>query len=138
MGEFIVAQKSLVIFDKKVLLLQKSGIIWKEYEGKWELPGGRLEFGESLPEGLAREIQEETGLSVYTDRLLCAAASVPARQKQFVFLFYLSHANTGTVTLSEEHKDFMWATRSQLLELADYSFLQGFSLHELLGDLEID
>jgi len=30
----------------------------------WEIPGGRLELGESLVEGVSREVQEETGLTI--------------------------------------------------------------------------
>lgn len=36
----------------------------------WSLPGGRLEQGETLAEGLRREFREETGLTVTVDRLL--------------------------------------------------------------------
>lgn len=63
MGEFIVAVKSLIIFNKKVLLIQKSGRVWKHNENKWEFVGGCLEFGESLSEGLGREVYEETRLT---------------------------------------------------------------------------
>ncbi len=35
-----------------------------QISGKWELPGGGLDFGEDIYEGLKREIQEETGIKV--------------------------------------------------------------------------
>ena len=37
--------------------------------GRWEPPGGVLELDESIPEGLRREVYEETGLTVYPDAL---------------------------------------------------------------------
>lgn len=37
--------------------------------GHWEPPGGVLELGESIPEGLRREVREETGLDVEPERL---------------------------------------------------------------------
>lgn len=40
------------------------------YTGKLDLPGGSLEFGESMTEGLAREVEEETGLIVAKSQLL--------------------------------------------------------------------
>lgn len=43
--------------DGRVLLL-------REMDGRWELPGGGLEHGEHAKEALAREITEETGLTV--------------------------------------------------------------------------
>ncbi|HOG00404.1 MAG: hypothetical protein BWY35_00324 [Firmicutes bacterium ADurb.Bin248] len=122
MGEFIVAVKSLIVYNKKVLLLQKSGGEWMHNENKWEFAGGCLEFGESLSQGLAREVFEETGLTVRTDRLLCASTHVPAspaHQKQFVFLYYLSRADTDEVKLSGEHKNFLWACREQMIDLLD-------------------
>lgn len=141
MGGFIVAVKSLIIFNKKVLLMQKSGKVWKHNKNKWEFVGGCLEFGESLSEGLAREIYEETGLTVSVDRLLCASTHVPkspAQQKQFVFLYYLSHTDTDKVILSDEHKDFLWADRKQVIELLDKPILDDLISNTILEVLDIE
>ncbi len=49
----------------KALILNKtkdSFLVVQEADGKWELPGGGLEWSESVTEGLAREIMEEMGL----------------------------------------------------------------------------
>ena len=58
---------SAVIFDgkrKKVLLTQRTD------NGRWCLPGGQLEAGESATEACEREVWEETGLKVQATRLL--------------------------------------------------------------------
>lgn len=58
---------SAVIFDKdrsKVLLTQRTD------NGRWCLPGGQMEAGESAGEACEREVWEETGLKVRTTRLL--------------------------------------------------------------------
>ncbi len=55
-----VAVKGLVEKDGKILLLKES----LELGGTWELPGGGLDFGEDLQQGLRREVFEETGLIV--------------------------------------------------------------------------
>ncbi len=51
----------------KALILDESGkrfVVILEDNGWWELPGGGLDWGESIEECLKREIQEEMGLIV--------------------------------------------------------------------------
>ncbi len=55
-----VTIKGLCVRDGKVLLALES----KELGGKWELPGGGLDFGEDIKSGFKREIKEEMGLKV--------------------------------------------------------------------------
>jgi 8-oxo-dGTP diphosphatase len=57
---FRVTIKGLCVRDGKILLLKES----PEISGKWEMPGGGLDFGEDIRAGLEREIREETGLKV--------------------------------------------------------------------------
>ena len=46
--------------DGKVLLVERGKEPWK---GKWSLPGGSLEFGETVREAAQRELAEETGVA---------------------------------------------------------------------------
>lgn len=55
-----VTIKGLCVRDGKVLLIREN----KNLSGKWELPGGGLDFGEDIREGFEREIKEEMGLTV--------------------------------------------------------------------------
>lgn len=51
----------LLISDDKILLIKKHG---GPYDGKLDLPGGTIEFGETPADTLKRELQEEVGILV--------------------------------------------------------------------------
>jgi len=54
----------VIIHDDKVLTCRA------EQDDFWALPGGRVEFGESSPETLVRELKEELGVDAHVERLL--------------------------------------------------------------------
>ncbi len=56
----------LVLKDNKILLIHKNG---GPYDGKLDLPGGTIEFGERPIEALKREMQEEVGIEVINAEL---------------------------------------------------------------------
>ena len=58
-----ISVKGVVVRDDQVLLLRNE-------RQEWELPGGRLELGETPPQCVAREITEETGWVVTTGPIL--------------------------------------------------------------------
>ena len=57
----IVGVGGVAFIEGKVVLIKRR---FEPLAGRWSLPGGTLELGESLHEGLAREMREETGLIV--------------------------------------------------------------------------
>ena len=140
MKEFILGVKAIVIHNKKVLLLQrsrnrKSG---KGY-GEWEFPGGKVEFGEDFHTTLRREIKEETGLEyICIGKLLYAMTAVVGPNAQIVGLMYVCYANSDKVTLSDEHLDFVWAGKEQLVGLLNKTMMDELIDNAVLGLLGID
>lgn len=63
----------LYVKDDKVLVIKKSK---GPYVGKYDLPGGRIEFGESLEEALKREFLEETGTEVKSSKFFKNAENI--------------------------------------------------------------
>ena len=63
----IVGVGGIAFIDGKVVLIKRR---FEPMAGRWSLPGGTLELGESLHEGLAREMREETGLIVEVGALV--------------------------------------------------------------------
>ncbi len=93
----MVGVGGVVIQDGRALLIRRSG---EPLAGQWSIPGGTLELGETIAEGVRRELREETGLDVRVGELLEAferifpgAADRP--QYHFVILDYLCEAMGG-------------------------------------------
>lgn len=63
----VVGVGAVVIHEGKVLLIRRGK---EPLKGRWSVPGGTVELGETLEEALVREIGEETGLAVEPRALL--------------------------------------------------------------------
>lgn len=57
----VVGVGAVVFIGDEVVLVRRAQ---EPLKGRWSLPGGRLEVGETMREGIAREVREETGLDV--------------------------------------------------------------------------
>jgi 8-oxo-dGTP diphosphatase len=96
----------IVLRDGLVLLGQRVG---SHGAGTWALPGGHLEFGESVEQCAAREVLEETGLAIqfishgpYTSNVFAA------ENKHYVTLFVVAHWLSGEPQLLEPNKCSSW------------------------------
>jgi mutator protein MutT len=97
----ISVKAALVDGDRVCLLLNE--------RDQWELPGGRLEAGESPEACLAREVQEELGLDVSVDALIDARFFQPAPEKQiFVVVYRCSRVTGQEPVISAEHRELGW------------------------------
>jgi len=86
----IVGVGGVVFVDGRVLLIKRR---FEPLAGRWSLPGGALEVGETLAEGLAREMKEETGLDVKITELLGFKEVIrPEFEYHTIIFFYLAEA----------------------------------------------
>lgn len=67
MEKFYFAQKAFIVDEGTLLLVRKSEDDPNQ-AGKWEVPGGRMDFGEDVDPHLLREVQEEVGLTIEPGR----------------------------------------------------------------------
>lgn len=102
MQVYPVSVKGVVARDGRILLLQNE-------RGEWELPGGRLEMGETPEQCVVREIAEETGWAVTSGPILDAWLYHIIQAAKHVFIVtYACQLNPGQEAvdpvLSTEHQ----------------------------------
>lgn len=107
-----MATKAIVIKKNQILALY----IDRETDRLWDFPGGRIEFGENLEEGLKREVMEETGCKVKIHKLIDSWSNVISSQHQVVGVFYLCELE-GEITLSEEHTGYKWINIDEFFDI---------------------
>src|SRR3990167_1787520 len=100
---FGVAVKAVLYQDGKYLILHKSDSE-DINPNTYDLPGGRLEFGEKPEEALVREVVEETGLEVQPLGLLNSWTFTKG-DFQLVGIDFLCQLRGGVERLSEEHQN---------------------------------
>jgi len=108
-----------LIFDGDRILLVERG---KEpLKGYWSLPGGVLEVGETLEEGLRREVREETGLLVEPaamleifERIIRDVQGAP--EYHYVLIDYICPVTGGVLCAADDVSRVEWVPRDRLAE----------------------
>lgn len=118
----VVGVGGVAILDGKVVLIRRGK---PPMEGRWTIPGGTVELGETLVEALVREMLEETGLQVEPDGLLTVFDRVAREggrvQYHYVIADYLCHVRGGEPRAGSDARE---------LALAAEDELEGFELPE--------
>ena len=118
-GAFGVAVKAAIMRGRLLLVLYKTpdeARSGPDPDVRIDLPGGRIEFGESPAAALRREVAEETGLQIEPVGPLHVWHYVKERF-QLVGIDYLCEYRSGEVVLSDEHDGFRWLTEEELRRL---------------------
>ena len=111
---------AVALFDGegRILLLRRKD------NDKWTMPGGTMDFGESLVECAVREVREETGFDIettgligtYTDPNVLIAYSDGEIRQEFT-LVYAAKIKSGELRIDHESKEAVWVSIADGLSL---------------------
>lgn len=89
-----------IIEDKEKILLIRRGI--EPGYGKWALPGGYLDWDETLQEGVIREVKEETGLYTRVKSFLSFFDSIQRNSQNIAAVFVLQMTENKEIIIQRE------------------------------------
>ena len=110
----LVGVGAVVVHEGRVLLVRRGH---EPLKGRWSLPGGLLELGESLTAGAAREVLEETGLVVEPVELVELLDRIHRQQERvryhYVIADYLCRVTGGTLKAGSDADAVRWVERAE-------------------------
>jgi nucleoside triphosphatase len=123
----------ILIFNPRGELLLVKTYKW---HGKYAVPGGHIELGESALEAARREAKEETGLDVMDINFLvwqeCIYDESFWKPRHFIFLDFIANANDQPVVLNDEAEAFIWIDPEKAVREVQVDSYTAFSIHEYL------
>ena len=126
---FGLAVRVLLTDENGKILIVKRSTDSKTNPGKWELPGGKVDSGESFDQALIREVYEETNLKINLDHVVgVCEQNLPLIRA--VHIVMSGKIVDGYLNLSSEHEGYAWVFFKDLhdYELADW--LQDFVMNQ--------
>lgn len=114
----VVGVGGVVIADGRALLIRRGHA---PLEGQWSIPGGTLEVGETIVEGIARELAEETEIQVRMLELIEVFERIfrdkrGKVQYHFVIVDYLCEMTGGTARAGGDVVDVAWVREAELAQ----------------------
>jgi ADP-ribose pyrophosphatase YjhB (NUDIX family) len=111
----VVGVGGVVVRDGRVLLIRRGK---EPLYGRWAVPGGTVELGETLEDALVREMEEETGLRVEPIEVLTVFDRIQREGGRVVhhhvIVDYLCRWRCGEAKAASDALDVAWATPEEL------------------------
>ena len=119
-----LAVSAAIFRDDKVLLVRRAR---SPAKGFYSLPGGRVEFGESLHTALNREVDEETGLAIDIIGLAGWREVLPSTggAGHYLIMSFAARWVAREPVLNDELDDFRWLPPDDLGRLGDLKLTGG-------------
>jgi ADP-ribose pyrophosphatase YjhB (NUDIX family) len=115
----LIGVGAIILKRDRILMAQRGK---EPLKGSWSLPGGALETGESLADGVRREVREETGLDILPlgvleifERIMLDASGAP--EYHYVLIDYMCRVIGGTLAPGDDVCAVEWVRRRDLPQL---------------------
>jgi 8-oxo-dGTP diphosphatase len=116
-----------IFFSVKTLIIKNNTFLavynLKDGRKLWDLPGGRMEFGETAEETLKREIFEELNIEIKPIKVIDTWNYMHNDKCQITGIIYFSEMMTDAIYLSDEHEGYEWIGFKQIEEIFSRDFL---------------
>jgi ADP-ribose pyrophosphatase YjhB (NUDIX family) len=131
----LIGVGAVAIKDGKILLMKRA---FEPGKGKWSIPGGLVEVGETLSDACAREMEEETGIKIHVLELINAYDMIVPDEAgkikyHYVLIDFLVKPIGGTERPSVEVLEMKWVTYEEARQL-DMTNSARKALQELFGN----
>ena len=112
------------------------------WQGKWICPGGKLEFGETIEEGIKREVMEETQLEIDLvtplppfDRI---AGSNGKTSLHIIYIDYRARVTGGRLKVGDDVGEAVWVERKRIPEIWEELHDDTKRLLQIAGIIGVD
>jgi len=126
---------ALIFNSQGKLFLMKS----HKWHGKYVVPGGHIELGETLRDALQREVKEETNLDVSEIEFLCHQEFIYDpnfwKRRHYIFFDFTCRATSTEVILNDEAQSYIWVDPETALETEIEPFTERASRFYLKNEI---
>lgn len=121
----VVGVGAIILDGDKILLEKRKN---DPSKGKWTVPGGLVDLGETVEQAVIREVKEETRLEVYDPRLVDVVNYISLDEKgaveyHFVIVDYLVTVRGGKPKAASDAADLKWVPFN---EVEEYDLTEAF------------
>ena len=112
----IVAASAVIIRDGKVLMIKRGH---EPNKGRWSIPGGKIELGETVDEAAQREVFEECNIKIEILKLLFVGEKIVRDDAgkvkyHYVLIDLLAEYKSGEIAAQSDAAEYRWVTAEEL------------------------
>ena len=112
-----IGSGAVIINTEGKLFLAKRGPKSRNEVGKWDFPGGDVDFGEDLYDSIKREIEEETGLKIDVLEPYEVHSRITYDKNHWITIAYKCNTENSDIKLSYEHSEYKWVNLEEFNKL---------------------